>query len=111
MGVQAKVLDLDRLFNGDALQAALLRKTKQRTVPNVFVRGTHVGGNDNTQADFQSGRLAELLAGDHAQGRAVDAATMSLQRQADVHGHGVGLAAPAANLISNDGPRPGGALV
>ena len=43
------------------LQAALLTMTQQRTVPNVFVAGEHLGGNDDTQQAARSGRLAALL--------------------------------------------------
>lgn len=33
----------------------------QRTVPNVFVKGKHLGGNDETHASAQSGELQRLL--------------------------------------------------
>ena len=33
---------------GEAIQAALADKTGQRTVPNVFINGNHVGGCDDT---------------------------------------------------------------
>ena len=36
--------------NPNLLQAALLALTQQRTVPNVFVAGQPLGGNDDTQA-------------------------------------------------------------
>lgn len=32
--------------DGDAIQAALLEWTGQRTVPNVFIGGKHIGGCD-----------------------------------------------------------------
>jgi glutaredoxin len=35
--------------------------SKQRTVPNVFVAGTHVGGCDDTLAEIASGKLQERL--------------------------------------------------
>jgi len=41
------VIELDELDGGADLQEALLEKTGQRTVPNVFVGGQHVGGNDD----------------------------------------------------------------
>ena len=41
--------------------AALAELTGQRTVPNIFVKGEHLGGNDDLQEAAQSGRLAELL--------------------------------------------------
>ena len=47
--------------DGDELQAALLAMTQQRTVPNVFVAGKHLGGNDDTQEAARNGRLAAML--------------------------------------------------
>lgn len=37
--------------------------SEQTTVPNVFVKGTHVGGNDAVQAANSSGALKTLLDG------------------------------------------------
>jgi len=54
-------IELDQREDGDELQAALLSLTAQRTVPNVFVGGRHLGGNDETQEAARTGRLAELL--------------------------------------------------
>jgi len=48
--------------NGAAIQQYLLQKTGQGSVPSVFVNGKHVGGNDDTHAAAQSGKLAEMLA-------------------------------------------------
>ena len=61
MGVNYKVLELNEIDNGADVQAALLEMTGQRTVPNVFIKGQHLGGNDDTQAAAKSGKLAELL--------------------------------------------------
>jgi glutaredoxin 3 len=44
--VPAKIHELDVLPDGAAMQAALLELTGQRTVPNVFINGKHLGGND-----------------------------------------------------------------
>ena len=52
-GVSVKTIELDLLDEGGALQLALLEKTGQRTVPNVFVGGVHLGGNDATQANSE----------------------------------------------------------
>jgi len=49
--------------DGVAIQEALFEKTKQKTVPNVFVNGKHVGGCDATIQAHKDGRLAELLSG------------------------------------------------
>jgi glutaredoxin 3 len=53
--------ELDTMQGGDAIQAALLKKTGQRTVPNVFVAGQHVGGNEETKQAQKSGKLAQLI--------------------------------------------------
>ncbi|RKP07175.1 glutaredoxin domain-containing protein [Thamnocephalis sphaerospora] len=37
-------LELDQEGNGGEIQAALEKMTGQRTVPNIFIRGNHVGG-------------------------------------------------------------------
>lgn len=49
--------------DGVAIQQALFEKTKQKTVPNVFINGKHVGGCDATIQAHANGRLAELLSG------------------------------------------------
>lgn len=53
--------ELDQMDNGADIQASLLDMTGQRTVPNVFIKGKHVGGNDACQAANASGKLKELL--------------------------------------------------
>lgn len=52
---------MSNLENGAAIQEALLQKTGQRTVPNVFVNGEHVGGCDKTIEAHHNGRLQSLL--------------------------------------------------
>lgn len=59
--VKTSVVELDVVANGSSIQEALHQITGQRTVPNVFVRGKHVGGNDDSQHAFKTGRLSELL--------------------------------------------------
>eukprot|EP00752_Nemacystus_decipiens_P007627 g6817.t1 len=61
LGVDATVYELDQMDDGPAIQAVLGAKTGQTTVPNVFVKGTHVGGNDAVQAANSSGALKTLL--------------------------------------------------
>jgi glutaredoxin 3 len=56
------VHELDQMDDGADVQAALATLTGQRTVPNVFVGGQHVGGNDDTQAAAASGKLQDMLA-------------------------------------------------
>ena len=47
--------------DGADIQAALLDLSGQRTVPNVFVKGEHLGGNDDTQKAAREGKLQEML--------------------------------------------------
>lgn len=55
------VEELDLRPDGDELQAALLEISGQRTVPNVFIKGKHIGGNSELQG--QKNNLTALLAG------------------------------------------------
>ena len=62
LGVEFKVHELDKMGDdGPALQMALLQMTGQKSVPNVFVKQTHMGGNDDTQAAAKEGKLQEML--------------------------------------------------
>jgi len=62
MNVDAEVLELDQMGKeGAEIQNALFDLTNQRSVPNVFVGGKHVGGNDDTQAAARNGKLQEML--------------------------------------------------
>lgn len=57
--------ELDLVENGDAIQEALLAKTGQKTVPNTFIGGVHLGGCSDTEAANADGRLKELLKGEN----------------------------------------------
>lgn len=46
---------------GPELQKALLDMTGQNTVPNIFVKGKHIGGCDDTLAAIGSGELQKML--------------------------------------------------
>ncbi|CAI0547400.1 unnamed protein product, partial [Linum tenue] len=55
LGAAFKVIELDKESDGDEIQGALLKWTGQRTVPNVFIGGKHIGGCDgNKQIDSSS---------------------------------------------------------
>jgi glutaredoxin 3 len=47
---EAYIIELDNLEDGGEIQAALAELTGQRTVPNVFIGGEHIGGNSDVQA-------------------------------------------------------------
>eukprot|EP00546_Thalassionema_frauenfeldii_P004405 CAMPEP_0178913414 /NCGR_PEP_ID=MMETSP0786-20121207/10828_1 /TAXON_ID=186022 /ORGANISM="Thalassionema frauenfeldii, Strain CCMP 1798" /LENGTH=146 /DNA_ID=CAMNT_0020586151 /DNA_START=75 /DNA_END=515 /DNA_ORIENTATION=+ len=59
--IDAKVIELDEVDDGPAIQDILTELSGQRTVPNVFVNGKHLGGNDDTQDAVKSGKLKEML--------------------------------------------------
>lgn len=61
LDVSAKVVELDKLADGAEIQAGLQELTGQRTVPQVFIGGQHIGGCDDTLACYQNGRLKEIL--------------------------------------------------
>jgi glutaredoxin 3 len=62
MDVEFLVLELDQMGNeGIEIQRALFELTNQKSVPNVFVSGKHVGGNDDTHAAARKGTLQEML--------------------------------------------------
>ncbi|KAG0083334.1 hypothetical protein BGZ93_001902 [Podila epicladia] len=52
MHVKYQALELDEHDLGDEIQS---------TVPNVYIKGNHVGGSDATHAAQSSGKLQELL--------------------------------------------------
>lgn len=47
--------------DGPEIQGLLLELTKQRTVPNVFIKGQHIGGCDSTLALHADHKLVPLL--------------------------------------------------
>jgi glutaredoxin 3 len=55
--VNYKVFELDEMDDGADIQDALLDMTGQRSVPNVFIKGEHLGGNDDVQSAFRDGSL------------------------------------------------------
>ncbi len=61
-GVPFKAYELDGMPDGSAIQGALSSKTKQSTVPNIFIGGKHVGGCDDLHAASKSGKLTTYLA-------------------------------------------------
>lgn len=50
---------------GVSMQAALSELTQMNTVPNVFIRGEHIGGCDATEHLYRDGTLLERVSGLH----------------------------------------------
>lgn len=53
---------LDHRSDGNEIQNELYRMTGLSTVPNIFINGKSIGGNDALQRLHQSGQLKKLLA-------------------------------------------------
>merc|ERR1712137_887049 len=65
-GVEFYAVELDQRTDGSEIQSALKQNTGQRTVPNVFINGKHVGGFDMLKNLISTDRaqFEALLAGD-----------------------------------------------
>ncbi|KAJ6751619.1 hypothetical protein OIU85_002085 [Salix viminalis] len=61
LGAKYIAVELDTEKDGNEIQSALLVWTGQRTVPNVFIGGNHIGGCDQTTGLHQEGKLVPLL--------------------------------------------------
>ncbi|XP_056384103.1 LOW QUALITY PROTEIN: thioredoxin reductase 3 [Hyla sarda] len=61
LGKEYFALELDQCDDGSSIQEVLHEMTGQKTVPNVFVNKTHVGGCDKTLQAHQDGTLQKLL--------------------------------------------------
>jgi len=59
--IQYEVLELDQIAEGPAIQAALAEKTGQRTVPNSFINGEHIGGCDDTFKLHSENKLLPMV--------------------------------------------------
>jgi glutaredoxin len=58
----ARIIELDELGNdGLELQNLLYAWTGQRTVPNVFIGGKHIGGCSETMEAYERGELVTLI--------------------------------------------------
>lgn len=58
---EAYILELDEIPDGQEIQDALLEITGQRTVPNIFIAGEHIGGNSDLQALNSAGQLTPKI--------------------------------------------------
>ncbi|XP_075880818.1 thioredoxin reductase 3 isoform X1 [Nelusetta ayraudi] len=65
LNVPCNVLELDLIDDGTNYQDMLLEMTGQKTVPNVFVNKTHIGGCDKTMQAHKDGSLQQLLSGEN----------------------------------------------
>ncbi|KAG3168193.1 hypothetical protein PI124_g4387 [Phytophthora idaei] len=56
-----EVVELDTRDDGVEIQSLLLDLTGQRTVPNVFINGKHIGGCDDVMALHATSELVPML--------------------------------------------------
>jgi glutaredoxin len=61
MDVKFTAIELDQIQGGGEMQEELQKMTGQRTVPNIFVKGKHLGGCDDTLRAEASGELKKML--------------------------------------------------
>ncbi|GBB97079.1 hypothetical protein RclHR1_02910007 [Rhizophagus clarus] len=61
LNVEPGIVELDDDPEGTDIQEYLKEKTNQRTVPNIFINGKHVGGYDNLSAAKADGSLNEMI--------------------------------------------------
>jgi len=59
MGAKYYAIELDQVDDGSAIQSALEEITGQSSVPNIFIKKQHIGGNSDLQA--KKGDLPTLL--------------------------------------------------
>merc|ERR1719191_248621 len=60
-GINAKIVELDQVANGADIQNTLKEMTGQSTVPNVFIKGKHIGGNSDIQDLNNAGKLDDAV--------------------------------------------------
>ena len=60
---KANIIELDEVSEGSAIQDYLLDVTGQRTVPNIFINGEHIGGASDLETLDREGKLKDLLDG------------------------------------------------
>jgi glutaredoxin 3 len=61
--VSVDIVDMDQMNeDGPLIQMELMTTTGQRTVPNIFINGEHIGGDSDFTKLHESGDLQEMLA-------------------------------------------------
>ena len=61
LGVRFVYLDRMVEDDGPLIQMELLTKTGQKTVPNIFIGGRHIGGDSDLTKLYNSGELTTML--------------------------------------------------
>ncbi|ORY45864.1 glutaredoxin-1 [Rhizoclosmatium globosum] len=61
-GIPFQVIELDIVQDGAAIQDYLHQKTGQKTVPNIFVKQKHLGGDEHLEELEAKGTLKQECA-------------------------------------------------
>jgi glutaredoxin 3 len=61
LDVETKVVEINQRRDGLQVQAILYKITGRQTVPNTFIGGKPIGGNQELQTIYQSGELKKVL--------------------------------------------------
>lgn len=61
LDVEFVAIEMDQIPGGDAMHQELKALSKQNSVPNTYVGGVHIGGNDDLQRMVKSGEFAKVL--------------------------------------------------
>lgn len=56
-----KAIELNQVDDGDNIQEALKQITGQRTVPNIFIGGIHIGGSSDLEDVDRDGKDGKSL--------------------------------------------------
>lgn len=59
--VEIQIIDIDIVRQGARLSQELQQTTKQRTVPNIFIFGKHIGGYSDLKQIHLNGTLTSML--------------------------------------------------
>lgn len=58
--IKPLVYELNEMSEGSILHQQLISKTNHKTVPNIFINGTHIGGYSELENLFKTGKLSVM---------------------------------------------------
>jgi glutaredoxin 3 len=61
LNVDVFVVETDLVENGEKTKKYLEQMTGQKTIPNIFIAGNHVGGNSDLQEGLKNGSIQKIL--------------------------------------------------
>ena len=59
--IEFKAIEMDNMDDGISIHGALKAYSKQITVPNIYIGGTHIGGSDDLIAKISNGQVKKAL--------------------------------------------------